>query len=353
MEYERFCGSCNPSEAIFVEPSEGLKGSMVPYHDAALARHGHRAFYVHGLSEYGKRSAHAHRDVERTIRDAAIAFFRKIRYLPPNLRFSFFPIKNAMGRATLASDPSAMHRIQINPRLIESYSLRSLERVVLHELSHHYRHAMEGYVLLDNPHDAEFCNVLGQVDPTVRAERKHCEKFRDDVDSEANSATVGAWIGDGATLWISPGKKEGSIQFALRSKRGDVLRSGPLNGPSIREIAVGSPNMIRSPLVHVHPALQERFDGMKTVPFGSLIVELRKIVPRSVQEAFDRALEESFSSTRARATSEARPSTARTASPPGPRRASLRGGAAKAPPRKKVANKRGARGKTKTKARSR
>jgi hypothetical protein len=78
---------------------------------------------------------------------------------------------------------SGVRRISLHRDLLRNYDEAAILRVILHELSHHYREETwprPSNALHADAHDHLFCAALSQVDPLVAGNKRECMRFTDE-----------------------------------------------------------------------------------------------------------------------------------------------------------------------------
>jgi hypothetical protein len=142
-----------------------------------------------GFEKIRKSSAHTlaqvHGQVEAALREVREAW----GWTPTALEVGFHDSERLRG---LAYDPGseasrALCRISLGRQLVRDYDLRSVWRVLVHELCHHYREEAwpRARTRSTSSHDARFCDALAKVDPVVSADPNACRFF---VDEETPAA---------------------------------------------------------------------------------------------------------------------------------------------------------------------
>ena len=137
-----------------------------------------------------KKSAHSFDEVHRQVVADVLECAKAWKWLPTGLTISFHSSGRAAG---LAYEPgNGNRRISIRRDILEKYDIKSLSRLVLHELCHHAREELHPRRLIttENAHDERFCEMLRMVDSVVAAEPMSCRYFTDDADGEAVAASA-------------------------------------------------------------------------------------------------------------------------------------------------------------------
>lgn len=233
---EPWCETCHPTGASGdVSDMKDASRVFVPYGES-LRNKGFEGFFLYGWRRSSEMSVHLLPNVEFAIASAVADFYKKWKYVPPNLSVRFVHM-GAMGRTLLVPSPESVHWVLLNRRLLEAYTLEAIRRVMLHELSHCLRHHQAGYQLLDEPHDDRFCQILSKVDKLVAGSAAKCKFFNDDVDAIHAKESLGNRLRGGGTLtiWTENGRRF----FELETAAGVVLRRGKLINHELLEIAAG------------------------------------------------------------------------------------------------------------------
>lgn len=205
----------NPTAERGAPDAEHLGSKVLPSATVGTIRYD-------GWAPLAKRSAHTldalHRSVDDAVRKARAAW----GWAAEGLVVSFHSGRRALG---LAYAPGAKdRRISLNEVLLEKYNLDSIHRTVLHELCHHAREELHprvrrggrGRLAQLDAHDAKFCEMLGQVDPTVAGSQQECQFFTDEKD-------VSAVMASAAAKGVAYTAASGSLEFVRLRHR--ALRS--------------------------------------------------------------------------------------------------------------------------------
>lgn len=236
MISETWCGTCHPTAPSgAAATSQDDSRIFVPY-GASLRAKGFEGFSLYGWRKASELSVHLLPNVEFALASAVADFYKKWKYVPPNLSVRFVRM-GMMGRTVLTKSAGDVHWVLLNRRLLEAYTLEAIRRVMLHELSHCYRHHVNEYELLDEPHDQRFCEILSRVDKLVAGSRKKCKFFTDDVDDISARQSLGQRLSGGGTMtiWPDPPRR----RFTLETASHVVLREGFLRDQELLEIAAG------------------------------------------------------------------------------------------------------------------
>lgn len=134
-----------------------------------------------GFDRYAKRSAHKLAEIHGAVEEALGRCESAWGWSCPSLEVKFHDAGSAYGLAYQPGrgEPGDPRKISLAVKLIERHDLRSVLRVVLHELTHHRRE--EAWPRRGgDPHDATFCRELKLVDPDMTDES--CSSFLDEGD---------------------------------------------------------------------------------------------------------------------------------------------------------------------------
>ena len=175
-----------------------------------------------------KRSAHSLADLHRIVEQAVLAGRSIWSWTPQRLEVQFHKDSRSMGLAyEPGTDESRQHcRISLHERLLEEYDLKSIWRVVVHELCHHFRD--DNFPPSRIPHDEIFCEQLGLIDPMVRGDRQQCAMFVNEKDTALVAVkqeriekrkTPPVWSPDAGTL-ILYNLKNGALKVEWRPEPG-------------------------------------------------------------------------------------------------------------------------------------
>jgi hypothetical protein len=178
-----------------------------------------------------KESAHTLQEIVDITSGAVIECFNAWGWKPLGLTLGFHASGRAMGLAW--SPGMGDRRISLATRLLAAYDADSIYRTVLHELCHHAREELHPRILEGRAafvreimsHDAIFCRMLGEVDPTVREKPADCRFFNDDADPQALAASEQkrGVVYTAAAGWLEIGV---SPQYRMRY-RWMPLKNGP------------------------------------------------------------------------------------------------------------------------------
>lgn len=154
---------------------------------------GHGDIMYTGFELYKKRSAHKLEDLHGVIDDAVAACARAWSWEASGLEVKFHDTAHSYG---LAYEPgvgasTGVRKISLNAKLISAYDKKSIWRVVVHELCHHFREERWPRVIdrRHEKHDTIFCRELARVDEAVRADiANNCAFFDDDADASIVAA---------------------------------------------------------------------------------------------------------------------------------------------------------------------
>jgi len=133
-----------------------------------------------GFETIAKRSAHTLEALHKTIVGAALDCHRAWGWRPRSLDVGFHQTSRAMGLAYAPGNDPTTHKISLHVRMLETYDLHTVWRVLVHEFCHHYREekwSRRGRKLTAaQSHDQLFCNALRQID-TAASDAQTCRWF--------------------------------------------------------------------------------------------------------------------------------------------------------------------------------
>jgi predicted SprT family Zn-dependent metalloprotease len=129
------------------------------------------------------RPAHTLEDLHRVVLKAQEAALTYWGFTCSRLEVQFFTDGNVMG---LAYNPgsgksSGKRLISLNARLLQSYTIDTIWRTVIHELCHHARNERFAINYVDQ-HDSYFCDMLSKADPLAQ-DKSGCTFFTEQEDS--------------------------------------------------------------------------------------------------------------------------------------------------------------------------
>lgn len=178
-----------------------------------------------------KQSAHPLEEIIEITEAAVVECFNAWQWKPVGLTLGFHASGRAMGLAY--SPGKGDRRISLAAGLLAAYDADSIFRTLLHELCHHAREELHPRTLEGRPsflreamaHDTVFCDMLAEVDATIRDNPTSCRFFNDDADPQAMAASdeKRGVVYTAAAGWIEIGV---SPQYRMRY-RWMPLKNGP------------------------------------------------------------------------------------------------------------------------------
>lgn len=151
---------------------------------------------IDGFRAVERKTAHSFDAISKMLLRAVAECHRAWGWKATGLVVTFHASARAMG---LAYNPGAGdRRISLSFSMLEKYDIGSVERTTLHELCHHAREEMfprkrsTGRGRAAEAHDAQFCAMLAEVDPTVAANPRSCRFFTDAADPAVVAETAKA-----------------------------------------------------------------------------------------------------------------------------------------------------------------
>lgn len=151
---------------------------------------------VDGFRAVERKTAHSFDAISKMLLRAVAGCHRAWGWKAEGLVITFHASARSMG---LAYNPGqGDRRISLAFSMLEKFDIGSVERTTLHELCHHAREEKYprslavGALRGAQVHDAKFCAMLEQVDPTVAANQNRCRYFTDVADPAVVTATAKA-----------------------------------------------------------------------------------------------------------------------------------------------------------------
>lgn len=138
-----------------------------------------------GFEAIKRRSAHSlealHKIMLQAIADTQTAW---PGWTPDNLDIRFHDTSHAFGLAFAPGEGD--RKISLHVELLSKYDAKSIWRVIVHEMCHHWREErwprQRTGIVTNEAHDERFCEQLGMIDEQVRSDQKACRLFIDTAD---------------------------------------------------------------------------------------------------------------------------------------------------------------------------
>lgn len=233
-----------------------LSGSqeVYPYRSVQVRKKAGPTFVLDRFETIAKHSAYTKKQIVSVINEAVEIALKKWGWAPFGLQISVNGRRSSsMGVSFYVKPDATVRRIEVNPRLFYDYDLKSIRRLLLHELAHHRRFSQgQPYRSSLASHDSEFCRLLSMADPKVKSDRKACVYFTSDVDKD----TLSKRVGDASSAVFHVRESRGRYQVKLTSDDGrasvpwskmlmSTLESiGDLYGGKLRQVKVESGGVI-------------------------------------------------------------------------------------------------------------
>jgi hypothetical protein len=169
-----------PTELYSMDAVKEVAARTMHYGHPVLDQDESNGVTYNGFETIAKRSAHTLEALHKTIVGAALDCHRAWGWRPRSLDVGFHQTSRAMGLAYAPGYDPATHKISLHVRMLETYDLHTIWRVLVHEFCHHYREEKwprRGRKLTAaQSHDQLFCNALRQID-TAASDAETCRWF--------------------------------------------------------------------------------------------------------------------------------------------------------------------------------
>jgi len=161
----------------FVLYVKGIRGASVP-------------IYVHVRRDVWLETSMTESTLKKLFSKVFSDTMRRWKWAPNNLHvlIAARPSSRWLARSRLPRREGVLagiNSIEINPKLLKSYSPHAHWRCLVHEFAHLKRNLEPGVIMKGRAwrggHDDRFCDLLGMVDPIVANSPKDCRYYRDDV----------------------------------------------------------------------------------------------------------------------------------------------------------------------------
>jgi len=156
-----------PDDVYSIDAVKEVSARTLRYGHATLDQDEGNGVTYNGFETIAKRSAHTLDALHATIVKAALECHRIWGWRPRGLDVSFHKTSKAMGLAFAPGHEPMRHRISLHLRMLETYDLHTIWRVLVHEFCHHYREEKwprRGHITAARFHDQRFCEALRAVD---------------------------------------------------------------------------------------------------------------------------------------------------------------------------------------------
>ena len=186
-------------------------------------RSGGRGVTLVGFDAVEARSAHTEASVAAAARRAVARCERAWGWSPTNLTVALHDGDRSFGIARSPGDGPrvGMTVVSLSCRLLAEYDAKSVVRVLVHELCHHYRE--ESFRRTRDTHrrgghDAVFCEALAEADPKSGGPHR-CRKFTDERSPREENPSV-SWSPRDGALALARVRGRGQMLFWRPRRRG-------------------------------------------------------------------------------------------------------------------------------------